>query len=287
MINTAWFDSFMTAVECKSLSQAAERLSLTQQALGKQIRNLEQAYGGILLLQRSSAGVIPTEAGELLYRRLRSITGELQSLAQDLQPYRQPPPALRIGALPTLAAHYLPQQSDGQTSASAAGIHLLVTTMAELAQALAEGRLDAALLEQNGVPEGFWSRPLFSEPYLAIVPEHHPLADADSLTLEQLAQEPLIVLPTAYRYHQALMAAFDRLGIKPRIAAEVRSGEFLMRSAAAGAGVTVVPRIAAVESKEQLGIRALPITDFGINRTIVIAARNAKLGLRIARQHLS
>lgn len=65
-MNSLQIKYFMGAVECRSMSKAAESFFISQPALSKHIRNLEQELG-VVLLKRSSGGVVLTEAGRLVY----------------------------------------------------------------------------------------------------------------------------------------------------------------------------------------------------------------------------
>ena len=72
-MNTLQIKYFMGAVECRSMSKAAESFFISQPALSKHIRNLEQELG-VVLLKRSSGGVVLTEAGRLVYNYFATST---------------------------------------------------------------------------------------------------------------------------------------------------------------------------------------------------------------------
>nr|WP_286893942.1 LysR family transcriptional regulator [Thermobacillus sp.] len=105
-MNTLWIRAFLEASEHKSLTRAGEKLYLTQPALTKQIRNLEE-WLGAELFRRSAQGVELTEEGARFRERILPVLAEIESIRNDLWSARQAAP-IRLGTLPGLAAHYLP-----------------------------------------------------------------------------------------------------------------------------------------------------------------------------------
>ena len=81
-MNTLQIRYFMSAVECRSMSKAAEMFFVSQPAMSKQIRNLEQELG-VVLLKRSSSGVVLTEAGKLIYSHFSAMNQEFKMLLDE------------------------------------------------------------------------------------------------------------------------------------------------------------------------------------------------------------
>jgi LysR family transcriptional regulator, transcription activator of glutamate synthase operon len=82
-MNTEWFQSFVEAVRRKSLSRAAKALNLSQPALSKHIRHLEQDLD-VVLFHRTSAGSELTEAGERFYNRIVPVIDELNAVRRSI-----------------------------------------------------------------------------------------------------------------------------------------------------------------------------------------------------------
>ncbi|WP_123039248.1 LysR family transcriptional regulator [Cohnella candidum] len=107
MITIQQMKSFIETAETGSLTKAARNLFVSQPALTKQIAAMEKALGCTLLLRRTS-GVELTEAGRYLFDRAQAIVGLYEQTLQGLDGLLRRSP-LRIGALPSLASHYLPE----------------------------------------------------------------------------------------------------------------------------------------------------------------------------------
>ncbi|WP_248930053.1 LysR family transcriptional regulator [Paenibacillus hamazuiensis] len=271
-MNTEWFETFLEAVRLKSLSKAADRLHLTQPAASKQLHSLEEALG-VKLLERSPAGVAPTAAGQKLYDRLVPVVSELAAIRRELKETAQP---VRLGAIPSLAAHYLPQRLARLQPPGAVQLAVYGTSAEQLA-ALTAGTLDAALVESRYAAPPYWSAEVLTEPYCAVMPQTHPLAARAEVTLEELAEERLIVHPPACDIRRSIAEAYEARRLAPLIGAEVGFGESIIGFVAAGAGITIMPRLAA-EHAGRLGLAAVPVSGFGRERTIVLLAASAAIG---------
>ncbi len=100
---------FLEIVRCASFGQAAERLHITQPALSKSIRNLEQSLG-VMLLERHPGGVVPTEYGKLFLDYAALITGEVDRALEEIQQLKGTGRGIvRVGAGATMMQYLLPQ----------------------------------------------------------------------------------------------------------------------------------------------------------------------------------
>jgi DNA-binding transcriptional LysR family regulator len=274
-MNLAFIEGFLETVRLGSIAKASERLNVTHPALSKQLRSLEDYYG-VSLLRRTPSGAAPTPAGKRLYERLLPVYRELQAIRSELANLHGFT-RLKIGALPSLAAHYLPGKIHALDQK---GVQTEVTvrpTSPKLYTLLGEQLLDAAVLELSGAHSAFWSVPLFAEKYYAVVYAGHPLAGKSSVTLEQLSREPLIVNPPDCRIRRWVTERLGHLGETPRIKAEAAYGEFIPGYVAAGAGLAILPQIAA-DHLNHPSLRVLPIDDGYAFRTIGLAALTEEIG---------
>jgi LysR family transcriptional regulator, transcription activator of glutamate synthase operon len=276
-IHLHWLAGFQEAVRRKSLSQAAEHLNITQPALSKQIQKLEHVLG-VPLLVRTSSGVETTEAGAMLHERLHPLLADLQALHHDLLALNPngPHKKIRLGSLPSLAAHLLPpvvldlqkRQTEVEVTVG--------QTSEELMADLKNGRLDAALLAIEDPPPGWVVAELFRERLHAILPAAHPLADENTLSLADLAQEKWVMYPPACGIRQRVGAILQERGETLQVVQEVAFGDHLPSYVVAGAGLAVLPDTAAVHAVRR-EIAVVPLADEGLQRRIVLLARGSKL----------
>ncbi|MBB6693668.1 LysR family transcriptional regulator [Cohnella xylanilytica] len=272
--------SFLVTAECGSIARASEKLSLTHPALSKQLRSLE-AYYGTLLFRRSPGGVELTEAGRRLRERVRPLYEEWQSIRQELADANGPR-RIRLGALPSLAAHYLPPRMPGAEGLGLAIEPVVAPTSDELRGLLQAGAVDAVLCEPSAAAlppsrPAVWSASLFEEPFCLVAHREHLLAREASVGVAQLRDQPLVLHPPGCGIRRLFAGLCRAHGFEPTIKVEANFGDFLLGYVAAGSGLTLVPRLVA-ESLRHPDLVAVPIREEGAKRQIVLAAARRETG---------
>jgi DNA-binding transcriptional LysR family regulator len=275
-----WYRSFAEAAKWSNLSKAADKLNMTQPAVSKHIRHLETAYG-VELFRRSAAGVELTEAGKLFLTRLAPVLEALHSLDADMREFAALP-GYRLGSLPSVAAQVLPSRlRDYHASGYPISVGVRISSE-ELAKALQEGTFDAVLLDSTYADERRqWSRELFTENYIAVLPDGHPLRTRATLSAADLTREPFVFsshCDSLTRY----TAVAERNGYTPDVKLLTDNIDYLLGVVAVGTGITVIPELFRKQA-ERTGLHAVPMTDTDLFRTIVLTARTADTGLRLYR----
>src|SRR3954453_23662743 len=127
--------------------RAAEACAISQPALSMQIKELEQALGGVLL-ERNARQVALTEFGEKVAQRVRDILRSVDELGDFARASRDRLAGrLRIGMIPTIAPYLLPKLIGNLARMHPElDVHVRETLTPRLIQEVAEGRLDPAIL---------------------------------------------------------------------------------------------------------------------------------------------
>lgn len=277
-MNVEWLHSFIAAANQKSFSKAAQITNLSQPALSKHIRNLENNLG-IELFHRTSMGIELTEAGERFYTRITPVLTEITAIREELQQFSQSNP-IAIGGLPSLATYYLPNKMGGLKRLSRPITLMIQNTSNELLQSLEKGRLDAVFVDAKYTGASLWSWELFTEPYYAVLPLHHRFNARTTVELEELCEEPLIVHQAPCDSRKDIVEQIHSLGYKPNIISEVNFGDFVFGAVTSGMGITIVPELMA-KNIGHLQLFAVPINNFGRTRTISLVTKNEELGLKL------
>jgi LysR family transcriptional activator of glutamate synthase operon len=280
-MNMEWFHGFLEASRLKSLSKASVKLNMTQPALSKQIRNLEEILG-VELFKRTAQGVELTKEGALLHKRIQPILSEIESLRKDLLNLEKIS-SVRLGTLPSLATHYLPQKL---FKIAQQGIQIdvkVLSTSGEIIALLQNGSIDVAIIQKSpSIPKSYWFTDLYHEPFFAVIPETHLLYHKDSVTLAELKDEPLIVYPSACDVRSSIVEAYQINRFTPNFSVEVSFGESIPGFIAAGAGISILPEIIAMHLSP-MSLKAIPINDFGRTRTISLISPKRSLGNKVRR----
>lgn len=179
----------MVVVDTGCLSKASERLHITQPALSRNIKNLEESLNAILLL-RVPRGVVPTEAGKELYRYAHLILNEAKRAARDVQAIASGRKGhVHIG-IAALFSETMVDQLAAAFAGACPGVRLRVTEgfFEELVADLVHGKVD--VIVSNFPPDAFPPdvefEPLITLRSSFVVGRSHPLAGKLEVTMEDL-----------------------------------------------------------------------------------------------------
>ncbi len=203
MFDLRTVDYFLTAVARGSLRAAAQELGVTQPALTKAIRRLEDSFGAPLF-NRRARGVTPTVYGTALLRHAKDVKAALQAAREEVDALRSGGAGLvKIGAGPSWQDAVLPD-AIAELRASRPGVRIHVTGGGDdqLKEQLKSGALDfvlAAVPETPRLePELAW-QPLLADEYCVIADAGHPLRRRRRVKADDLLGYPWI-LPPATTY---------------------------------------------------------------------------------------
>jgi DNA-binding transcriptional LysR family regulator len=178
---------FTAVAEHRHFGRAAEALHITQPSLSRQVRHLEQQLGA-RLLDRTPQGSTPTEAGEVFLPRARAL---LRASAQAAAATRAAarPGRVTIG----FAANVIvtPAVRELRRLHPDADVHTLHLAWDDTRAALLDHRVDAAVARLPFDTDGLHVTVLYDEPRMLLVPRGHRLAGKESVTLDDIADEPL------------------------------------------------------------------------------------------------
>lgn len=237
---------FVGVAEEENVSRAALKLHVSQPALSRQVRDLEDELG-VSLLERSAKSVRLTEAGRVFLGEARAVIARAQEAVDRARHAANGQPAeLHLGYAPSLTVLILPKALRAlQKELPSARVILHDLSTEEMLSGLRAAKLDVALLVRptRAMLRGLQFANLASYPMCVAVPPKHPLARRRSVTLEQAAREPLIAYSrTDYpEYHEDLEKMYSALKSKPRIAEEHDSVTSLIAAVEAGRGVALAP----------------------------------------------
>ena len=205
-----------------SFNRAAATLHLTQPALSRQVKDLEDELG-VHLLVRGKNAVTLTDAGEIFYEEARDLLARADRAMQRVRGECRNE-VLRVGYAPSLTAGLMPGALEKfQAATPGVRIELADLSTREMNELANAGRLDLLIAPDpsaSDVPGFFWSELHRVSPVL-VMPASHPLARLQTIAPARLRDLPLIGLarenfPDYVRYVRALLKPF---GVAPRFVA--------------------------------------------------------------------
>ena len=184
---------FTVVAEHRHFGHAAAALLIAQPSLSRQIRHLEQQLGA-RLLDRTPQGSRLTEAGEVFLPRAKALLRAAGQAAAAARAAAQPS---RITIGYTVSIIVTPAVRDLRRQHPDAEVHTLHLDWNEPRQALLDHRVDAAVTRLPIRTDGLHVTILYDEPRLLLIPLEHRLAGKESVTLQDIADEPMPRLPDA------------------------------------------------------------------------------------------
>jgi LysR family transcriptional regulator, benzoate and cis,cis-muconate-responsive activator of ben and cat genes len=233
---------FVAVAETGNISRAAQKIFLTQPALSRQIKALEEEIGQCLL-ERQAHSIRLTPAGEALLREAREL---LRHAEQVLETVRATGKGvrLRVGYAPSLASGLLSAAVENFSQVHpGARIELFDLSTAEMCAGLQNDTLDVAVtVGQDGAGRGLKWTPLVRSSWMLAMSRRHALAGRARVKPAELAREPLLVYcQRDYpEYWEALQGWLRVRKIRPRIAGEYDGADSLLAAVESGLGVALV-----------------------------------------------
>lgn len=238
-----WLEVFVAVAEELHFGRAAERVRMAQSPLSQVVRKLERQLG-VSLFDRNTRSVSLTAAGAALLPHARAVLAEIE-LAQRAtrtasgQVYGR----VRIGFSGLLNHATLPPLTSAiRRRYPAIELNLVGrSSSAELINALRHGSLDLAFIGLPNEREGIVSRPVNTEPLVALLPADHALAGRPRIDLGDLRADAFVSTPEPSVLREQVVAACLAAGFRPEIVSTVPDAYVLLLLVAAGVGVSLVP----------------------------------------------
>ncbi|AQW55231.1 LysR family transcriptional regulator [Streptomyces violaceusniger] len=198
---------FTVVAEHQHFGRAAEALHTTQPSLSRQIRRLEQQMG-VRLLDRTTHGTRLSEAGEIFLPQAKGLLrAAVEAMARTRAAAR--PGSVTIGytkgLIITPAVRALRDRDPG------AEVHTRLLAWNDSRGALLEHRVDAVVTRLPFPTDQLRITVLYDEPRVLVVPRDHRLAGEESVTLDDIADEPI----PHVRQSDPLLNAYWRLDPRP------------------------------------------------------------------------
>ncbi len=256
----------VAVADTAGFGRAARATAVSQPALSKQVKEVEEGLG-VVLFERSSRGAIPTLAGMRLIERARKILADAHELADEAAVLRDPfAGILRLGAIPTLAPWVLPTLvTEVHRQLPRLELRLLEEQTEVLGERLRRGELDVAVVALPYPQEHVRLLGLYEEPFYFVAPQGHPLAEGPPLSPAQAAASKPLLLRRGHCLREHVLAACQ-MGQDASTTLEASSLGTLLLMVEQGLGPTLVPEMALPEDRSRLVVRpfASPVPTRGI-----------------------
>jgi len=236
---------FVAVAEMENVSRAALKLHVSQPALSRQIRDLEDEIG-FSLLERTAKSVRLTDAGRAFLDNARALLQNADEAVTKARAVASAEPTeLHVGYSPTPTAEILPKILRAfQIKMSNVHVKLHDWSHNAILTGIRDGRLQLGLivppLKASALHELHYEE-LFHERVCVAVALQHPFAQRRAIPITEVAAEPLIGLTREDypNYYDYLSIIFSKVKQKPRVVEEHDSFSAVMSAVEAGTGVAI------------------------------------------------
>ena len=250
---------FETLARVLHFTHASEELHIAQPSLSYSIKELEKELG-VKLFVKKNRKIALTEYGE---RFLPYVQKSLLIMREGTNVLKQmngaEPLNVRLGYFHSISASLVPaivEEVYKDSKNKQIRFQFSEETSFEIFSQLKEGKLDLAFSTNRG--DWAESITIMKQPLYLTVPFDHPLAHKKSVTFEDFAREPFVLLDKSNSLRNKLDELFTRRGVIPKIVFEVRECNASLQYVALGFGVSILPEVPAMKTER---VAAIPIAD--------------------------
>jgi DNA-binding transcriptional LysR family regulator len=277
MAELSRLNSFLIAAECLSFSEAAKHLHLAQSTISHHIKALELDMGA-KLFDRSGGGLALTEAGRLLQPWARKIvqqTVEMKEVMASLQ--SEIVGHLRIACSTTAGKYVLPQMA-ARFCQRFPRIHvsILACQPFHVTHQLLDGEVNLGVVSYEIDDQSLEYQEFFKDSINLIVPRDHPWAIRTSIEPEEIINEPIIMRETTSGTRRVLLSELAKHDISVddlKIFLELGNAEAIVRTVAAGYGVSFVSTLASACPLERGNVVNVLVRGLDLSRTIYMVRK--------------
>ena len=276
---------FCAVAETASFTRAAEQEKVAQPSLSQQIMKLEKELGG-RLFDRLGRTVRLTSMGQIFLPRARAILNELKAAreeAAESQISLSGP--VCVGAIPTIAPYFLPAQiASFSRKYPQASITVVEDITARLVDSVRASHVDLAVMAFPMRAHDLEFFPLCTERLFAILPKNHRLSKKRTLLLDELREEPFLLLRDDHCFRETSMEMCKRARLLPRIVFETGQFSSILGMVGAGLGISIVPEMA-LEHRPDCSF--VLIADDRASRTVGVVTLKGRFLTRVQRAFLA
>lgn len=262
---------FLSVVEHGSMGKAALELGVVTSALSQQISRLEGELS-TRLLQRTSSGVVPTDAGLAFWRQAQLALRHIDDAAHAARSARLSG-HVSVGMAPSTASVLgVAFMQAMRARYPDVRLHMVESLSGYLASMLSARQIDLAVLFSEASAQRWSVLPLLDERLFVIgAGDLDGMPTSASVRLKNLGRLPLILPSGTHGLRALLLSAFRRAEYEPNVVAEVDGLALLMDFVRTGIGATIQPG-AALARPENVILTSVPVAEKYATRPNMLAS---------------
>jgi DNA-binding transcriptional LysR family regulator len=266
---------FVSVVNLGSLTHGAKEFGISLAAASKRISELETHVGQALLV-RGKKGVVPSAAGQAMYRHSVELVGRLAQLSHAMADFHQGAYGhLRIWANPSAFAHFLPHMMSLMSKHHPQiRMELEDVLSHEVVRTVISGGAELGVIAENTPSEGLQTLLCEEDELVLITPAQHPLHGELAVCLQDILSHDLVGMNTSTSLMRQINGQASLSGQTARLRVQVRGFDTMCKMVAAGVGVAILPHLSALPLAPALGLKIQRIEGEWVRRRLYLAMRD-------------
>ena len=272
-MNVKQIRAFLAVAQSRSFAAACERLHLSQSALSRTIKGLEEGLWG-RLFSRTTRNVALTPEGESLLPLARRLIADWDNAEDELrQRFTLQRGRVTVAAMPSFAGNLLPpilkifRARYPQVNVT---VHDLINE--QVLEMVRDRQVELGVAFEPGEGSALSFTPLYLDRFVAVVPGDSPLARQTSINWQTMLAHPFITLQRPSTVRVMLEEHLGALQMKQPVALESHQLATVGKMVASGLGVSAVPALCRGQM-EEAGARCITLTGPVIERPIGVLTK--------------
>lgn len=263
--------SLLAVADTGAITEAAERIGISQPALSRRLQHLED-YMGAELLARGRKGAELTEMGRIVEAEARLLVERFDQLREQVSAHqRLEGGTVRIGGGATAVSFVLPEAIAGfQEAHPGIRFQLKEAGSSEVAGDVISGRLELGLVTLPVQTRELVVRPLINDRIVLVARRDHPLAARGQVDIAELSGLTFVGFEAGSAIRQIIDAALREAGVEMNVVMELRSIPAILRMVATTGYLAFVSQLG-VESQTE--VKGVPVQGLRIERTLAVITR--------------
>ncbi len=233
---------FIEVARQKSFSRAAETLHISQSAISKMVKDMEEELG-LFLFNRNSKAIQLTDAGAIFLNRAQKIVSMFQDLIDEVkEETMQETGRISIGLPPITGATSFAQLL-GNFKQKFPKIEILLFEHGSkrIESGIQDGSLDIGVICNSPNVASYNSFSLTNDPIWVIAHPQNPISQFDAVNLQMLNSQSFVIYRDDFSLHHVIVDACKEAGFQPKIIFQTSQRELMTQIVEANLGIALLP----------------------------------------------
>lgn len=285
---------FMEVAQQKSFSKAARNLHISQSAISRMIKSLEEELG-VTLFIRNAKTVEITAQGTIFYNYAKRCLFVFEHLKSDFEnEFKLKQDTIEIGLPPITDAHVFAKLlGEFKRTYPQIAIKLYEHGSKVIESSVQEGIIDVGII--CTIPNKDFESFFLSEDEMCVVmPKGYPLEENKEVPMKLLADYPLVLYRDDFNLHDDILTNCKKIGFSPRVVFETSQRELMLQTVASGLGVAILPSRLCPRNSETSRVVTRVMTEprmthhlYAIWKKGRFLSRAARLWIEFTKDHLA